>query len=81
MDVTLYGRLADFGGRTLSADLPPDGCTVADLRRLLAEADPALGTELARPGVRAVTGDAFLADDHRLAAGDRVEFWPPVSGG
>lgn len=76
--VALFAGLAEaVGVRTLVLDWP--GGTVADLRRSLVAARPALGPLLARSAV-AVTG-CYAADDAPVPAGADVAILPPVSGG
>jgi molybdopterin converting factor small subunit len=76
--VALFAGLVDAaGGRTLELDW--SGGTVADLRRTLAAARPALGPLLSRSAV-AVAG-RYAADDAPVAAGADVAILPPVSGG
>ncbi len=79
LTVLLFARLRDAAG----ADAVPvelsAGETVADLRRRLADAHPALGALLERSAV-AVNHD--FADPARvLRPGDEVAVIPPVSGG
>ena len=78
MRILFYGRLAQAVDRQIEIDTP-HGCTVADLRRRLAADHPAAADALKRS--RACIGSAFVSDDHSLAAEDKVEFLPPVSGG
>jgi molybdopterin converting factor small subunit len=77
-------RIADFAGLADMAGgrhilLAWNGGTVADARRLVRDAHPALDGLLAR-SVFAV-GDRYVGDDAALAAGDDVSIIPPVSGG
>ena len=81
MNVRLYGRLADLLGEQVRLDVPAEGCSVAELRRIVARAHPAAATAILGPGVRAIVGDDVVGDAHMVEAGDRVEFFPPVSGG
>ena len=78
LTVALFAGLVDAAGaRTLELDWP--GGTVADLRRALAAACPALVPLLAQSAV-AVAG-CYVADDAPVAAGADVAILPPVSGG
>lgn len=80
MKVLFYGRLADVLGRQM--DLPIDGgCTVAELRRRVAESRPAAAGPLRDKRVRACVGDTIVSDQYVVGADDQVEFFPPVSGG
>lgn len=68
-----YRERAGASGRRL--DLP-QGSTVEDLRRALADE----GTDL--PGEASVAvNHAYAGPDHPLSDGDEVAFIPPVSGG
>jgi len=76
--VLMFGALAEVAGwreQTLEAG------TLADLRALLTEANPALGERLSGPGVFAVVNKAMVRGDCVLAVDDEVGFVPPVSGG
>jgi len=57
----------------------PEDCSVADLRRLLAESHPQAAESLARS--RALVAGALVRDDRQLGPDEDVEFLPPVSGG
>jgi molybdopterin converting factor subunit 1 len=77
--VLLFARAQDLAGaRSVTLDLP-EGATVAELRRCLAEAQPALATLLERSAL-AVNGE-FAADDKTLFPAAEVALLPPVSGG
>ena len=76
--VTLFAGMAEsVGSRQL--ELEWHGGTVADLRRGIAAARPAIGPLLARSAI-AVAG-RYAADDRPVAAGADVAVIPPVSGG
>lgn len=80
MKVLFYGRLAEVVGPALEVDAPPS-CSTAELRdRVIAE-HPQLEPMLRSKRARACVGDTLVADDYVLAAGDTLEFLPPVSGG
>ncbi|GAA4010242.1 hypothetical protein GCM10022280_04310 [Sphingomonas swuensis] len=76
VEVRFYGRLAELGGRTRTVEVA-EGCTLADLRRELGGAWPALADR----GVRACLDDCLAADDAVILEGQAVEFLPVVSGG
>jgi molybdopterin converting factor small subunit len=78
--VLFYGRLAEAIGRELEVDALP-GCSVAELRDRLAADHPEAGGVLRSGRALTCVGNSLVRDDHRLAAGDTVEFMPPVSGG
>ncbi len=77
--VKLFGTVREEAGAKEFDVALPDGATVGDLRRLLAERHPVfgrLGERLAASvNLEVVTLRAPLAD------GDEVAFLPPVSGG
>ncbi len=76
--VTLFAGMAEIvGARRLEIDW--HGGTVADLRRGIVAARPAIGPLLARSAV-AVAG-RYAADDRTIDAGAEVAIIPPVSGG
>jgi len=76
--VLLYGRLAESIGRQLQLEAA-EGCSVAELRRRLADAHPSAAGHLGRS--RALIGGSVVADERRVRGDEEVEFLPPVSGG
>jgi len=79
LPVHLFARARELAGAAVVSVELPVGATVADLRRALAAAVPALAGFLERSAV-AVNHD--FADDGRvLGSGDEVAVIPPVSGG
>ena len=77
--VRFFARARDLAGReALHLEAAPEA-TVGELRRLLAEAVPALATILGRCAV-AVQGE-FAGDDVPLPPDAEVAILPPVSGG
>jgi len=77
--VLLFGSLRESAGaKELSVELPA-GASVADLRALLAESQPAFAAYGAR--LRVAVNRRFSTDTAALAEGDEVAFLPPVSGG
>ncbi|HZT82680.1 MAG TPA: MoaD/ThiS family protein [Gemmataceae bacterium] len=79
LTVRLFARAKDLAGADrLTVDLA-DGATVADLRRALAAACPALAGLLERSAF-AVNGD-FADDALSLPLRAEVALLPPVSGG
>ena len=80
MKVLFYGRLADVIGTELEVEASP-GCSVAELRDRLASEHPEAGDVLRSRRALTCIGDRVVRDDHRLVAGDTIEFLPPVSGG
>jgi molybdopterin converting factor small subunit len=76
--VALFAGMAEAAGRQ-TAEIEWNGGTVADLRRCLAAACPAIGPLVARSAV--ARGDRYVADSEQIGAGDDVAVIPPVSGG
>ncbi len=80
LSVLLFATLKDIAGKSkLSLELPGDAATVADVRRTLAAQIPGLEKHLAS-AIAAVNEEyAFPPDPVR--DGDKIAFFPPVSGG
>lgn len=77
--VQLFARARDLAGAAcVSADLP-EGATVAQLRRHLADQAPSLVGLLERSAI-AIDGE-FAQDTQKVPAGSEVALLPPVSGG
>ena len=77
--VKLFARARDLGGAAEIEFLLPEGATVADLRRRLAEKCPAL-TGLLERSALAVQNE-FAAEGLLVPIGAEVALLPPVSGG
>ena len=77
--VKLFAKLRDLAGADAVTLALPDGATVADVRRALADRHPELAGLLARSAV-AVDQD-IAADETRVTPGAEVAVLPPVSGG
>lgn len=81
MQIGFFGSIGDRLGRDIVHRPPPQTATVADLRRSLAAAFPQEEAVLTGSRLKAVIGDSVVGDDASVAGIDRVEFFPPVSGG
>lgn len=76
--VTLFAGMAELAG-SRNLEIPWSGGTVADLRRAVAAAAPAVEPLLARSAV--ALGDRYAGADEPVARGSEVAIIPPVSGG
>lgn len=80
MRVLFFGKLRESLGN--ERELPEeDGETVAGLRRRLADLYPQAAEDLLSPHVRACVGDTIVGEAFEVAGHERVEFFPPLSGG
>ena len=80
MKVVFYGRLAEEIGAELEVGVSP-GSSVAEVREMIAAEHPNVAGVLVNRRALSVVGERMVRDDYRLAAGDTLEFLPPVSGG
>lgn len=80
MEILFYGRLATAVGERVDIELPT-GQSVRELREALAERYPEIAEQLRSRRVRACIGDSIVQDTYLVAPGERIEFFPPVSGG
>lgn len=80
VSVLFFATLKDLAGQPrLTLTLPGDAATVADVRRQLSEQIPGMAKHL-ESSIAAVNEEyAFNADV--VKAGDKIAFFPPVSGG
>lgn len=76
--LALFAGLAELAG-TRSLEIPWAGGSVADLRRAIADARPAVAGLLDRSAV--AIGGRYADDDVPVPAGAEVAILPPVSGG
>ncbi|TXC68113.1 MoaD/ThiS family protein [Sphingorhabdus soli] len=81
MRICFFGKMGDVIGREVEIEIPASTATVAGLRRLLAEHFPAAAGALGEARLRACIADAMVNDSHSIAGVERVEFFPPLSGG
>jgi molybdopterin converting factor subunit 1 len=78
--VLLFATLKDYAGtNSLSLMLPREQATLSDLRNALAAEHPPLA-ELLQSAVAAINEEFAFAGDP-IHDGDKVAFFPPVSGG
>lgn len=64
-----------------SLALPPQVCSVADLRAHLAQRGGAWTRLVESKSLRVAVNQQMATDDAPLAGGDEVAFFPPVTGG
>ena len=81
MTILFFGKLADRVGREVAHDIPPDGCTVAELRRSLAAALPGIADLLDQGTTRACIDQQLAREEARIRPGQEIAFVPPLSGG
>jgi molybdopterin converting factor small subunit len=65
----------------VEVELPRQGCTIAELRGLLAREHPEAGELLGSLALRPCVDDRLVGEEHRVADAASVEFFPPLSGG
>jgi len=75
MRVLFFGRVADALGRERDVELPPAGCTIAELRRLIS------AEVLAVKGVRASLDKQIVGEEALVSPGAEVAFFSVFSGG
>jgi len=80
MKILFYGRLAEAIALELEVGASP-GSSVADVRERLAAEHPGAAAVLRNERALSLVRDRLVRDDYCLAAGDTLEFLPPVSGG
>ncbi len=80
VEVLFFGRVAETLGRELRIAIPAAGCTVAELRKRLAEADADAGEALGS-GVRCSIDREIVGEDARVKPGQEIAFFPVFSGG
>jgi molybdopterin synthase sulfur carrier subunit len=81
MRIGFFGRIGERIGREVDLDLPAEACSVAELRLHLAQQFSAAAADLASGSLRACVDETIVSDSHILRPGQKVEFFPPLSGG
>lgn len=80
--IIFFGRLREAAGRpALDMELPPDVRSGADLVKLLAARDPAVGAALSHPSVKIVVDQAIGSAATDISNAREIAFLPPYSGG
>ncbi len=79
LKILLFGRVSDLIGREIEAVIPEAGCSVGELRRLIAEQT---GSDaLLQRGVRASLDKQVAGDQAMVRPGAEVAFFSVFSGG
>ena len=79
LKIFLFGRVSDLLGRQIEALVPEAGCTVGELRRLIAEQT---GLDiLLQKGARASVDKRIVQDDAFIRPSAEVAFFSVFSGG
>lgn len=79
LGVRLFGGLTERAGASRVDVELPDGATVADLRRAVADQHPRLADSL--PSVKVAVDLEVANDDDGITPGSEVALLPPVAGG
>ena len=77
--IRLFARAKDLAGADAVTLEVPSGATIGELRRQLAQAQPALAGLLQRSAI--AVNDEFADDLLTVPQGAEVALLPPVSGG
>lgn len=81
ISLELCGRLAELAGRTLSVDIPAEGCRADELLARVAEQAPLIAALVSEGRIRVCIGEAIVDGAALVRPGDQVALFPPVSGG
>ena len=77
--ILLFGRVSDLLGREIEAMIPEAGCSLGELRRLIAEQT---GSDaLLQKGVRGSIDKQVAGDETLVRPGAEVAFFSVFSGG
>ena len=77
--MALFARYREAVGRERVEVDVPDGATVEDVWRALTDRHPILSRY--RPHTLFAVGNDYVDPDRRLASGEELACFPPVSGG
>ena len=81
ISLELCGRLAELAGRTLSVDIPAEGCRADELLARVAQQAPLIAAFVSEGRVRVCIDETIVDDSALVRPGDHVALFPPVSGG
>ncbi len=82
--IVYFASLQDrLGSKSEAANLPADITTVGDVRHWLSQRATPWNEIFGSDGskILAAVNQTMAKDDHLLAHGDEVAFFPPVTGG
>lgn len=79
--ILFFGRVGERLGSEGSLDLPAEGSTVREIRRLLAERDEVAADALLRPDVRASVDLVVVGEDAVARPDQEIAFFSIFSGG
>lgn len=79
--ILFFGRVGERLGSEVSLDLPVEGSTVREIRRLLAERDEVAADALLYPGVRASVDQVVVGEDALARPDQEIAFFSIFSGG
>ncbi|MDP3801922.1 MoaD/ThiS family protein [Brevundimonas sp.] len=79
--ILFFGRVGERLGPEGRLDLPAEGLTVREIRRLLAGRDEVAADALLRPDVRASVDLVVVGEDDRARPDQEIAFFSLFSGG
>jgi molybdopterin synthase sulfur carrier subunit len=79
--VLFFGKVGDILGPRCHIALPPEGLSVAELRRRLEEVVEGAAEALCERGVRVAVDLELVGEDARVRPGQEVAFLSMFSGG
>jgi len=79
--ILFFGRVGERLGPEGSLDLPSEGLTVREIRRLLAERDEVAADALLRPDVRASVDLVVVGEEAVARPNQEIAFFSIFSGG
>lgn len=79
--ILFFGRVGERLGAEGRLEIPPEGLTVGEIRRRLADDDEAAANALLRPDVRASVDLIVVSEDALALPGQEIAFFSIFSGG
>lgn len=79
--VLFFGKVGDILGPRCQIALPPEGLSVAELRRRLEDVVEGAAEALGERGVKVAVDLEFVGEDARVRPGQEVAFLSMFSGG
>ena len=79
--VLFFGRVADACGRIADVPVPPEGCSVRDLKARIATMIEGSAAPLGEPSVRVAIDQVIAGADPWVFPGQEVAFLSAFSGG
>jgi molybdopterin converting factor small subunit len=79
--ILFFGALSARLGSEREIEIPDEGCSVADLRRLISAQHADAAEALSSRPIKVAVDQEIVGEDAHVMAGQEIAFLSPLSGG